>query len=300
MIDTIEAMKSTLPEKRWYLAIIIELIFYTLMVLRPYAIEPFHCTTLHYYGFLIVTDAAAPFLKERYRHWYFIFCAVSSIHLLQVTVYLWATGTDGGVAWVSGLRIIFGILRLCHAVDIINKYGPWLSHVEAFYSFAKAIYKATPEKHKPILKTLATEVVIIFLLPLIYYSHWNYGESTVDAPLVAMQAGFVVTMRLKLLVFNLLIATPRTRALAMLPYIIFTFFSWTAMPRLFFNAPLTFFPHAFFDVSLVRMWFETYFEKDGPGAPFEHEDVYTKDGNSETSSVKLKRKLSDADGMMMG
>ena len=31
-----------------------------------------------------------------------------------------------------------------------------------------------------------------------------------------------------------------------------------------------------------------------------YEDVYTREGNSETSSMKLKRKLSDSDGMMMG
>ncbi len=226
-------------------------------------------TIIHYYGFLIITDFMALFLSERRRFWYFPFVAAGSMAMLQATLHLWYNGLDGGQFWLSLLRVIFLSIRFINAAAFIWYVGPWMHHWNGLLKYSQKFYEKSGTEAKMHVRQLAMDCLVIFVMvPFAYATHWNYGEPGIDAPLTAMQANAAFSFRFKILLFCLLIATPKKIGYALLGKALFLALSWILMPKMFFYAPVTFIPHLVNDLSAGKLIYDN-FCIGGPGLPFE-------------------------------
>ena len=267
----VNGIEKVIPQSRWILTLAIDAIVFFLLAVRPYSTQPYQMVVIHYYGFVITTDVMALFLSARRRFWYHVFVAVGSAGILQCTIYLYCVGLDGGNDQFSFLRIFFLVVRLINAASCVKSYGPWLQHWIGLYKYARKVYDLSGPNERKVYKQLMKDVVAIFVLSLAAYNaHWNYGEKGIDAPLVAMQGNVVFSLRVKIVVLALLIATPFKLGTSMLVFWFFSVGSYVLMPSMYLNAPLTFVPHVVGDLTLCKLMYDI-FHLVSPGGPFDPE-----------------------------
>lgn len=265
-------IEITIPRWRWIITVILDIATYALLSYRPYVSQPYQMTVIHYFGFLISTDLMAFFLSERRRIWHYAFVFVGTAGLLQATIHLWVQGLDGGDYNLSLLRVAVLTVRMINALLVIWFVGPWFQHWLALLKYAQRIFDISGPAELAALKDFARQCLVIFVLvPVAYGSHWNYGESGIDAPLTALQANVCFSLRVKLLVFTILIARPRTRGLSYIPLFLSSTLSYAIMPDMYFKAPMTFVPHVIGDIGFCKMVYDTFFKLEGPEAPFDPE-----------------------------
>ena len=267
----VNGVEKVIPKSRWILTLVIDAIVFFLLGYRPYVTQPYQMVVIHYYGFMISTDFMALFLSARRRFWYYVFVAVGSAGMLQCNIHLYCVGLDGGNDKLSLLRIFFLVVRLINAASHVNSYGPWLQHWVGLYNYARKIYYLGGSEERKAYKKLAKDIAVVFVLSLAaYYSHWNYGEKGIDAPLVAMQGNVVFSLRVKMLVLSLLIATPSKVGTSLLGLSAFSLTSYALMPKMYLNAPLTLLPHVVGDLQYSKLVYDI-FHLASPGGPFDPE-----------------------------
>ena len=278
----VNGIEKTIPRSRWNFTLVIDVIVFSLLAVRPYSTQPHQMLVIHYYGFLIASDLIAYFLSERRRFWYFVFVFSGSAGLLQSNIQIYLRDLDGGQDEVSLLRIFFILVRLINAALCVRSYGPWLQHWVGIYNYARKLYEASGKKERSFFRRLIKDIFSLFILvPFAYSTHWNYGENGLDGPLIALQANAAFSFRTKVLIFTLLIAKPRTRGFSLFAVCALSVFSWVLMPRMYFSAPTTFVPHLMADLQTCKMTYDA-FNLASPGAPFDAECKTVRDSSDKS------------------
>lgn len=188
---------------------------------------PHHFCVAHYIAVLTVTDVVFFVCPPTRRHWFHPFRVTGALQVAGLVLQLLHNGNGvDGTTWWSALRLLACVVRAADGV-----LGMWRSGLLGF-SWPQLVPTSTtaeppgaalrawislaafcPTVPGPVTFELLTALIFLSFPAVASSTHYNLGESRIDAPLAGFQAGDALNAFVKVFVFERLIGGATSAAL---------------------------------------------------------------------------------------
>lgn len=216
--------------------VIVDALMYACLFWRDYG-DPAQMLIAHYISFMAISDLAALFLPASRRHWFHAFRVTSAVSLAMVVGALWAKdiGSDPAALYLMQLGLIG--LRFVHALASVDP-KKLVTGVRGLPAELHSLFRDGVRSERWALAYLAVAAVMFYFPQVAYWTHYNWGESRLDAILTGFQAQQGLNVAIKLCLFDMMVRAAGAK-LAMRSVIATLFIvQWPAMPAMFYLAPI--------------------------------------------------------------
>lgn len=257
------------------IAFVVDVAMWALLFFREYGMDTmYNCTISHFVVVLPMSDVFSCFISRSLWHWVDVFRIFGALQVLALTVQLLMNGVDGSNHLLSGLRIVFALLRVAHGI----------SGVRAGFRLSDPTQSSLHGKLVPKLLTTAKgNTQKLFLLcettpgpqnkyaefiQAFFFATWAatvrsthnmFGEMRVEGPLTSFQAADALNFFVKLFFYDRLVSAStadarrgmRLRGVCYLFMALVLLLQWPWMWKMFSEAPLPYI-HIFAEIGLLQ------------------------------------------------